>query len=100
MQQCLQFLPGNQFNQFIRQHADNKWTRHFNCLNQLSILLYTQATGKTSLRDIQTGLQVQASKWYHFGLKSVAKSTIADANNRRDYQIFEIMKLIPFTQNC
>jgi hypothetical protein len=52
-------------------------------------MLYAQATGKMSLRDIQIGLQVQSQKWYHLGLKSVARSTIADANNRRNYQIFE-----------
>ena len=89
MEQCLQFLPRRQFNAFVGQHNANRYTKHFTAWNQLSVMLYAQATGKMSLRDIQIGLQVQSQKWYHLGLKSVARSTIADANNRRNYQIFE-----------
>ena len=89
MEQCLQFLPREQFNVFVGQHGGNRYTKHFTAWNQLAVMLYAQATGKTSLRDIQTGLQVQSSKWYHLGIKSVARSTISDANSRRSYQIFE-----------
>lgn len=89
MEQCLQFLPKDKCDVFTGQHNGNRYTKHSTVWNQLSVLLYAQATGKKSLRDIQTGLQVQGGKWYHLGLKSVARSTIADANERRNYEIFE-----------
>lgn len=89
MQQCLQFLPKHDFEQIVGQHKADKGSRTFTCWNQLSVMIYAQATGKDSLRDIETGLKVQPKKWYHLGLTSVAKSTIADANMRRSHKIFE-----------
>ena len=53
--------------------------------------LYAQASGKNSLRDIETGLRVQQNSWYHLGLKNVARSTLAYANQKRDYHIYEDM---------
>ena len=89
MQQCLQFLPKDRFLQIVGQHNGDKWTKHFTAYNQLCVMLYAQATGKDSLRDIELGLQYHENKWHHLGLKNVARSTISDANNRRSYQIFE-----------
>jgi hypothetical protein len=61
----------------------------FTVWRQLITLLYAQIKQKDSLRDISTGLSVHNSRWYHLGLSGVSKSTLADANNRRDYGIFE-----------
>jgi hypothetical protein len=52
-------------------------------------LLYAQATKKESLRDIETGFNLNFGSWHHLGIKSISRSTLADANNRRDYKIFE-----------
>lgn len=89
MQQCLHFLPKDKFEVLVGQHNADRGVRTFSCWNQLSVMLYAQATGKETLREIETGLKVQSQKWYHLGLKSVAKSTIADANSRRSYTLFE-----------
>lgn len=89
MQQCLHFLPQSRFERIVGQHNADKGVRTFSCVNQLSVMIYAQATGKESLREIETGLKLQSNKWYHLGLTSVAKSTVADANNRRSYKIFE-----------
>jgi hypothetical protein len=52
-------------------------------------ILYSQITQKDSLRDIVTGLSAHAARWYHLGLTGIHKSTLADANAKRDYRIFE-----------
>jgi hypothetical protein len=52
-------------------------------------MLYSQITGKDSLRDIETGLQAQSTRWYHLGFGGVHRSTLADANAKRDYRVFE-----------
>ena len=53
-------------------------------------MLYAQASGKQSLRDIQNGLCSQSSKLYHLGFSNTVKrSTLADANRKRDWKIFE-----------
>jgi len=41
------------------------------------------------LRDIETSLKAQGSRWYHIGLRDIKRSTLSDANNHRDYRIFE-----------
>lgn len=82
-------LPQNDFENFVGQHKADRYAKKLKCKNQLTILLYAQATGKDSLRDVETGLGVWDSSWYHLGLKTVAKSTLARANETRPYQIYE-----------
>ena len=52
-------------------------------------ILYSQITQKDSLRDIVTGLSAHAARWYHLGLTGIHKSTLSDANAKRDYRMFE-----------
>lgn len=89
LQQLMQFLPKNQFDSFVGQHNADKYTKKLKCWNQLTVLLYAQATGKDSLRDIETGLLTAQNRWYHLGLETVARSTIARANESRPWQIYE-----------
>ena len=87
--QLLSFLPKYQFNQFVGQHNGDKYIKKMTSWNQFVLLLYAQATGKKSLRDIETGFNMHQNTWHHLGIKTVAKSSISDANNKRSYQIFE-----------
>ena len=89
LNQLLNFLPKHKFKDFVGQHQADKHVRKLDTWNQLVALLYAQATDKDSLREIETGLSLHQSTWYHLGLGSVAKSTLSDANSRRNYQIFE-----------
>lgn len=87
--QLLSFLPKYQFNQFVGQHEGDRYVKRLTTWNQLIALLYAQATGKKSLRDIETGLKLHQEQWYHLGISSVAKSSLSYANNNRSYKIFE-----------
>lgn len=87
--QLLSFLPKYQFNQFVGQHNGDRYVKKLTTWNQLIALLYAQATGKKSLRDIETGLKLHQEQWYHLGIGSVAKSSLSYANNNRSYEIFE-----------
>jgi hypothetical protein len=89
LSQLLSFLPKDQFKHFVGQHNGDRYTKTLSTWNQLTTLLYAQATGKESLREIETGLKMNESSWYHLGVKSVARSTLSYANTNRDYQIFE-----------
>ena len=55
----------------------------------MAIMLYAQATGKDSLRDMEASLITHQSKLYHLGINSVSRSTLSDANSRRDWHLFE-----------
>jgi len=83
--QLLTFIPKTHFNAFVRQHNAEKLTTW----NQFIALLYAQATGKESLRDIETGLSMYTEKWAHLGVRSVARSSLSYANNNRSYKIYE-----------
>jgi len=89
LNQLQHLLPLREFESFVGQHHADKYVKRLTCRNQLSILLYAQATGKDSLREIQTGLTIRDSTWYHLGLETAARSTVAKANEKRPFQIYE-----------
>ena len=89
--QLLQLLSRSQFQQCVARYDGDKYTKTMTCWQQLIVLLFAQARGLTSLRDITLSLQSQQRKWYHLGLTSVARSTLADANAQRDVAIFRDM---------
>lgn len=89
LNQLQQILPMNEFQQFVGQHEADKYSKKLKCKNQLSVLLYAQATGKNSLREIETSLLVEHKKWYHLGIQTVARNTLAHANKKRPAQIYE-----------
>lgn len=87
--QLMSLLPKTKFDQFVGQHNGDRYSKKFSCWNQLQMLFFAQATGKESLRDIETGLSLHENKWYHLGIQTVAKSTLSDANNTRPCEIYE-----------
>lgn len=89
LQQLQHLLPMSDFDRFVGQQKADRYVKKLTCRNQLCILLYAQATGKDSLRGIETGLKMRDSKWYHLGLTTVAKTTLATANEKRPWQIYE-----------
>ena len=89
MNQLLTLIPRHQFETLVKSHSGDRYVKHFNCWNQFTVMLYAQASSKDSLRDIQNGLTAQQNKLYHLGLKSIRRSTLADANQTRDYHIYE-----------
>jgi hypothetical protein len=89
LSQLLLLLPRHQFDQAVYGFGGDAYVKKFSTWNQLTTLLYAQASSKTSLRDIQTALGTQEPKLYHLGLPVVKRSTLADANAGRDWRIME-----------
>ena len=87
--QLLTMLPRYQFERTVSRYKADYCTKHFTTWNQFSVNFYAQASGRKSLRDIETGLRVQQNNWYHLRLTNVARSTISYANQNRDYRIYE-----------
>lgn len=87
--QLLQLLPRHDFENLVRRYETDKYVKDFTCWKQLITLLYAQIKGHDSLRDVVAGLSTQSEKLYHIGLTTVARSTLSDANNKRDWHIFE-----------
>ncbi len=68
----------------------DKGVRKLTCTEQFRAMAFAQLTYRESLRDIEACLQAQAAKLYHMGFREpVARSTLADANELRDWLIWE-----------
>ena len=88
--QLLQFLPQHDFNQCVRFYRGDYRAKSFSTFDQFLCLAYAQLAGRESLRDIETCLNSHREKLYHVGFRgSVSRSTLADANERRDWRIFQ-----------
>jgi hypothetical protein len=82
-------LPRHEFNRCVARYRGNHRVRSMSCWDQYLIMMFAQITGLESLREIALGLQVQSEKLYHSGIRSTgARSTLADANETRDWRIF------------
>jgi hypothetical protein len=87
--EVLKLCPRYHFDKAVKQHEGDRYVKTFTTWQQFMAILYSQITQKDSLRDIVTGLSAHAARWYHLGLTGIHKSTLADANGKRDYRIFE-----------
>ena len=88
--QLLQHLPRYEFNLCIRRYNGEYRARKFSSYDQFLCLAYAQITGRESLRDIETCLNSHKEKLYHVGFRGdVSRTTLADANERRDWRIFQ-----------
>jgi hypothetical protein len=87
--QLLQLIPRHEFEKAVKTYGGDRYVKYFSCWQQFITLLYSQIRGKDSLRDIELSLKSQANRWYHVGLKDIKRSTLSDANNSRDYRIYE-----------
>ena len=88
--QLIVFLDRNKFNYIVRKHDGDKYVKHFTCWNQLLSLMFGQLSNRESLRDLIIALDAHHSKCYHLGIgRNVSRSSLARANQDRDYHIFE-----------
>lgn len=87
--QILHLIPRHQFEVIVKKYQSDRYVKYFSCWQQLISLLYAQIRGKDSLRDIETSLRTQSSKWYHLGIKDIKRSTLSDANKKRDWRLYE-----------
>ena len=88
--QLIVFLDRNKFNYIVRKHDGDKYVKHFTCWNQLLSLMFGQLSNRESLRDLIVALDAHHSKCYHLGMgRNVSRSSLARANQDRDYHIFE-----------
>jgi hypothetical protein len=88
--QLIQHLPRYEFNQCVLRYHGNHKVRSFSCTDQFLCMAFAQLTYRESLRDIVTCLNSHRPKLYHMGFRGkIAKSTLADANELRDFRIYQ-----------
>lgn len=86
----LDFLEHNQFNYLVKKYEDDQYVKNRTYYNQFAVLIYGQFYNRERLRDVMFVTQVLEDKAYCLGFGKIkSKSTLADANNKRDYRFFE-----------
>lgn len=87
--QLMDLVPKHEFDKCVRRYGGDKHVRRLSCYGQFLAMCFAQLTGRDSLRDIEICLRAVGRKLYHAGLRSPApRSTLADANEKRDWRIF------------
>ena len=86
--QLMDFLPWKTFHRIIDRHDGDRYVKFMTCADQFRVLAFAQLTYRESLRDIEVCLSAQAAKLYHMGFRhEIKRSTLADANETRDWRI-------------
>src|SRR6476646_5109733 len=85
----MDFLPWSTFTRIVSRYGGDWRVRTLSCAEQYRAMAFAQLTYRESLRDIDTCLSVQAAKLYAMGFGDpVRRSTLADANEARDWRIY------------
>ena len=87
--QLMDLIPRRAFERCVARYQGNRRLRTFTCYDQFLCMAFAQLTYRESLRDIETCLRALQPKLYHTGLRGhIARSTLADANETRDWRIY------------
>ena len=87
--QLMDYLPLHEFRRCVKRYRGHYKVQSFSCLDQYLCMAFAQLTYRESLRDIEACLRSMHNKLYHMGIRGrVSRSTLADANDRRDWRIY------------
>ena len=92
--QLMGHLPLHTLRRCVARYPGRYPTLTFSHLDQFLAMAFAQLTFRESLRDIETCLRAHSSKLYHLGIRGrIARSTLADANEKRDWRIYRDLAL-------
>jgi len=87
--QLMDFLPWTTFTRYVNRYGGDRYVKTLTCAEQYRAMAFAQLTYRESLRDIETCLIAQDAKLYHMGFREpIRRSTLADANETRDWRIY------------
>ena len=87
--QVMDFVPWTSFDRIVKKYGGDVRVRTLRCTEHFRVMAFAQITYRESLRDIEACLGAQPSKLCSMGLgQPVAKSTLADANEKRDWRMW------------
>lgn len=87
--QLISHLPDREFRRCVLRYEGDRRVRSLSCWEQFLAMAFAQLTYREGLRDIEACLRALGPKLYHMGFRNpVARSTLADANERRDWRIY------------
>ena len=86
--QLMDFLPWKTFHRIVDRYDGDRYVKSMTCADQFRVMAFAQLTYRESLRDIEVCLSAHSAKLYHMGFRQeIKRSTLADANETRDWRI-------------
>jgi hypothetical protein len=89
LRQLLQPITRYEFQKHVDFFKVDKYSKGLSCWNQFTVMAFSQYTNATSLKSIESGLLANNRCLYHLGISKTSKSTLAYANENRDYRVLE-----------
>ena len=89
LKQLLQPISRYEFQKQVDFFKVEKHAKGLSCWNQFAAMVFAQYTNQSSLKSIESGLLTNKSCLYHLGISKTSKSTLAYANEKRDYRMYE-----------
>jgi len=87
--QLMEFVPWTSFARIVLRYGGDFKVRSLSCTEQFRAMAFAQLTYRESLRDIEICLLANQTKLYSLGFRApVKRSTLADANEGRDWRIW------------
>ncbi len=91
IQQMLKIVPRHVFATLDKEHGTGRRARTFSRWDQFVHLMLIQLTSRSSLRDGVRSMRSRLNNLYHLGTKPAARSTFAEANEKRPASFFEAL---------
>lgn len=91
-------VPWSAFDRIVESHHGNRYVKSFRCRDQLTAMVYAQLAGIDSLRTIEAGFNQHAAHHYHLGCRALRRSTLSEANTRRDPGMFGALARLLMSQ--
>ena len=94
--QITSLIPWCRFDKIVLNYQGDHKVHNFKCRDHLLVMLFAQLTYREGLRAIESSLNSQKAKLYHMGIRCnrIARNTLANANEIRDYRIYEELAAI------
>jgi hypothetical protein len=87
--QVMEFIPHREFARCVERYHGERYVKSFTCMDQFLCMAFAQLAYRESLRDIECCLRAHQAKLWHMGLRGrISRSTLAHANERRDWRIW------------
>ena len=87
--QLISLFTEYEFSKCVKRYNGDRHAIKFNCRDQFLVMSFAQFTHRSGLRDIETTLELCSQDLYRSGLKIMPKSTLAEANEKKDWRIYQ-----------
>jgi Domain of unknown function (DUF4372) len=89
LSEILKLIPQSELKNQVNKYKSDRYAKKFTTCDQLVTLIYSQARGLNSLREIEICLALCSNRWYHLWFSGMKRSTLSEAMARRNSQVFE-----------